>query len=279
MNRRFHNLVTMALGVCWLEVAAAAWGHGDEHEAIEKLSERIKASPESARLPLERAALYARHGEFALALQDLEKAEALDENLDAVRALRARIWWKMGKPTVARALQETYLQKHPEDDQVRFDYTDTLAALGEIPAALRELDALVARNEHPSPDVVARRIELTELHGADGAAQALDWLSGFLKSHPLPVFEESALRFEIKLGRISEALQRMDRMISGSARPAALLVRKAELLDSQQMTTLAKESAQAATAALDRLPDALRLADASQLLRSRIEKILSPPNP
>ena len=279
MNRRFHSLVTMALGVCWLEVAAAAWGHGDEHEAIEKLSERIKASPESARLPLERAALYARHGEFALALQDLEKAEALDENLDAARALRARIWWKMGKPTDARALQETYLQKHPEDDQVRFDYTDTLAALGEIPAALRELDALVARNEHPSPDVVARRIELTELHGADGAAQALDWLSGFLKSHPLPVFEEAALRFEIKLGRNSEALQRMDRMIAGSARPAALLVRKAELLDSQKRTVPAKESALAAAAALDRLPNALRMADASRELRFRIEKILPPPNP
>ena len=88
----------MALGVCWLETTAVAWGHGDEHEAIEKLSERIKASPESARLPLDRAGLYARHGEFALALEDLKKAEALDASLDAVRALRARILWKMGKP-------------------------------------------------------------------------------------------------------------------------------------------------------------------------------------
>ena len=57
---------------------------------------------------------------------------------------------------MTRGLQETHLQKHPEDDQVRFDYSDTLAALGEVNAALRELDILVARNEHPSPDVVAR---------------------------------------------------------------------------------------------------------------------------
>ena len=269
----------MALGVCWLEATAVAWGHGDEHEAIEKLSERIKASPESARLPLDRAGLYARHGEYALALEDLKKAEALDAGLDAVRALRARILWKMGRPADARGLQETHLQKHPEDDQVRFDYCDTLAALGEIPAALRELDTLVARNEHPSPDVVARRVELTELQGTDGTAQALDWLSDFLKSHPLPVFEESALRFEIKLGKISEALQRMDRMIAGSARPASLLVRKAEFLESQQMTAPAKESAHAAAAALDRLPAALRMADPSRVLRARIEKILSPLHP
>lgn len=269
----------MALGVCWLEAADVAWGHGDEHEAIEKLSERIKASPESARLPLDRAGLYARHGEYALALEDLKKAEALDASLDAVQALRARILWKMGKPTEARGLQETYLHKHPEDDQARFNYSDTLVALGEVAAAVRELDTLVARNEHPSPDVVARRVELTEQQGADGAAQALVWLSDFLKSHPLPVFEESALRFEIKLGKISAALQRMDRMIAGSARPAALLVRKAELLDSQQMIVPAKESALAADAALDRLPNALQMADPSRLLRSRIEKILSPPNP
>lgn len=279
MYRRFVKGLATAVGAIWLATASLASGHGDEHAAIVDLTQRIAEMPGEARWPFERAGLYSRHGDFALALSDLAKAEALDKEMDAVKALRAQVLFKTGKPQEARILQAAYLQKHPQDEQVRIDLSEALAAVGEVDAALREMDAVLEAAENPSPDVVARRIELTEQQAEDGPSRALEWLVNHMKSHPLPVFEETALRLEIQLGKIPEALHRMDRLIAAAARPAVWRVRKAELLVARGRTSEARECALGALEALDRLPEPLRSTEASGLLRMRIGKILTQVNP
>lgn len=249
-------------------------GHGDAHEALNRLTEAMVASPQDAALPFERARLYELHGDFALALADLDRVAKLNPGDQRAVALRARILRLMGKPKEAKALQQAFLESHPQQYQVRFEYCRTLVDLGETEVATKELDALISTAEHPSPDVVAMRLEITEAIQENGPALALAWLNEFLAKHSLPVFQDAALRLEIHLGKTADALRRLDELVSTAPRPEALLLRKAELLQSTGQTNAAAAAARQAQQAISRLPDAVRNSRASQKLLEKIELLL-----
>ncbi len=263
----------LAATALWLP-APALFAHGDVHESIAAVSKEIEAKPDKAGLYFERASLYAQFDHFAEALDDLAKVNAIEPENDLPKALCGNILRRSGKPAEARVEQEAFLKKHPQHAQVRFDYAQTLADLKEPAAALRELDVLIAAAEHPAPDAVAMRLRLTE---ATGAAAALTWLNDFLTKHPLPVFQEEALRLEIKLGRNAAALQRMDAMIAKAPRPESLCLRKAELLAATGDKQGAQAAARAAQAAIARLPAHIRSTKASTDLETKATKFLSPP--
>ena len=264
--------IALTAAALWAAVPAAH-GHGDVHETIAVLSKEIEAKPGKASLHFERASLYAQFDHWTEALDDLAKVNALEPQNDLPAALRGNILRRSGKPVEARVQQEAFLKKHPQHAQVRYDYCQTLADLKETAAALRELDTLIAAAEHPAPDAVAMRLRLTE---AGDTAAALTWLDGFLTKHPLPVFQEEALRLEIKLGRTAAAVQRMDTMIAKAPRPEFLLLRKAELLVATGDPAGAQAAARAAQGAIARLPAHIRSTRACADLEAKAVKILSP---
>ncbi len=252
----------------------AAQGHGDVHEAIVTLTREIEARPGSAPLLFERASLYSTYDHWSEALSDLDKVAALEPAHEMQAVLRASVLRRSGQPADARTLQEAFLKKHPQHTRVRWDYAQTLADLKDTPGALRELDTLIAAAEHPPPDTVALRLRLAE---AADAAAALTWLDSFLTRHPLPVFQEEALRLETKLGRHAAALTRMDKMIAAAPRPEFLLLRKAELLTATGDAPAAATAARAAQAAIARLPAHIRSTKACAELESKTARLLSPP--
>jgi predicted Zn-dependent protease len=258
----------------WRGMAPEACSHGDVHQTIALLSAEIEAKPDRAKLLFERAALYANYDHWTEALADLDRVAVLEPAHELEPALRASILRRSGKPAEARALQEAYLQKHPRSARVRREYAQTLADLKDTTGALRELDAVIAAAQHPPPDAVALRLRLAE--SADPAA-ALGWLDGFLTKHPLPVFQEEALRMEVKLGRTDAALARMDRMIAAAPRPEFLLLRKADLLHSGGDKVAAAEAARAALSALAKLPPHVRSSKACAELESRAAQFLPLP--
>lgn len=257
-----------------------SFGHGDAHEALKRINEAITISPQEASLVFDRAALYEQHGDFELALADLDRVVKLSPSDERCMALRARILRHAGHPAEAKVLQKAFLEKFPKQAQVRFEYSRTLADLGEQQEAIRELDVLIADAEHPSPDVVAMRLELTESSKESGPSLALAWLNSFLEKHPLPVFQEAALRLEIKLGKSAEALRRLDFLVASAPRPETFLLRKAELLQSSGQIALASAAAKRAEQAISRLPDAARNSRAIQSLLQKVRIFLptvSPP--
>ena len=253
-----------------------AHGHGDVHEGILVISKEIDAKPDNAALLCERALLYSQAEHYAEALADLVKATAADPNNDTPMAMRGRIFRSTGRLAEARAAQEAFLKKHPGHLLVKFDYCQTLADLKETGAALRELDSLIATSTQPPPDAVALRLRLTEAQGANGPAAALEWVNVFLAKHPLPVFEEHALRLEIQLGHTAAAVQRMDAMIVKAPRPESLCLRKAELLARSGDKAGADSAARAAATALARLPTHIRSTSACIAMEQRVQKILAP---
>jgi predicted Zn-dependent protease len=267
----------------WAVTAAWAWladivrGHGDVHETVAVLSREIETKPKNeAALRFERASLLAQYEHFTEALDDLAKINEIDPGNDRPVALRGHIFRRMGKLAEARAEQEAFLKKHPVNTQVRFDYSQTLAALKETGAAIAELDKLIGAAQHPSPDFVAMRLRLTKSRDGGGPEAALAWLDGFLTTHPLPVFEEAALRLEIELGRTAAAAKRIDVMACKSPRPESLWLRKAELLASGGDAAGAAAAARAGVAAVARLPAHVRGTRACAALETRLERMLSP---
>jgi predicted Zn-dependent protease len=255
----------------WLGAVPMALGHGDVHQTIALLSAEIEAKPAPVRLLFERASLYANYDHWTEALSDLDRVAALEPAHELEPSLRASILRRSGKPAEARGLQEAFLQKHPHNARVRREYAQTLADLKDTAGALRELDAVIAAAQHPPPDAVALRLRLAE--SADPTA-ALEWLNGFLTNHPLPVFQEEALRMEVKLDRTDAALARMDRMIAAAPRPEFLLLRKAELLNAGGEKSAAAEAARAAQSALAKLPPHVRSTKACADLASRAAQFL-----
>ena len=264
----------LALAAAVLGVAVpGARGHGDVHEAIAALTGELEAKPGNAKLLFERASLYSTYEHWTEALADLDRVRALEPANAAEPALRANILRRSGQPAEARGLQEAILKAHPEQALVRWDYAQTLAALDDTTAALRELDTLITAAEHPQPDVIALRLRLAE---KVDAAAALTWLDGFLTKHALPVFQEEALRLELKLGRQEAALGRMDSMIAVAPRPEFLQLRKAELLATSGDKAGAATAARAAQAAIARLPAHVRSTRACAALEAKADLFLSP---
>ena len=246
--------------------------HGDVHESIMRMSQEIENQPDLPALRMERAGLFSQHGEFEKALKDLAKVSALEPGNDFARALRGEIFRRTGKLAEAREEQEAFLKKHPQHAQVRWEYCRTLADTGDAAPALRELDALIGAAEHPSPDAVALRLKLTE---AIGKEEALRWLNGFLEKHPLPVFQEHALRLESAVGRTVEAVKRLDLMISSAARKETLFLRKAAILHDVGDKAGAAAAALSAQECMVKLPTHLRGTPATTALMQQVEKILS----
>ena len=263
--------VPVLAALCLHIACVSAHAHGDVHQAIATLTRELDAQPDSPALLFERASLYAQYEHWTEALNDLDRLRAKKPDYVMEPALRASILRRSGKPAEARTMQESFLKDHPGHAQVTWDYCQTLAALNETAAALRELDGLIQRDEHPSPDVIALRLKLAE--SADAAA-ALVWLDAFLATHPLPVFQEEALRLELKLGRQAAALQRMDKMIAAAPRPEFLLLRKAEMLAASGDVPGAAAAARSAQTAVSKLPAHLRGTKATKELEGKAAKFL-----
>jgi predicted Zn-dependent protease len=263
-----------ALAAAFLLAAPARTdAHGDVHEAIITLTKELESKPDSIKLLFERASLYSQYEHWPEALADLDRLKTLEPAGELEPALRASVLRRSGTPAEARALQEAFLKTHPRHSQVRWDYCQTLADLKETKAALQELDSFMAAAEHPAPDAIALRLRLAEAADPVGA---LTWLDGFLATHPLPVFQEEAVRLEIKLGRQAAAVKRMDQMIAAAPRPEFLLLRKADLLKSSGDEAGAATAARSAQQAIARLPAHIRSTRACAELERKAANILTP---
>src|SRR5688500_9865807 len=105
MNRNYRGhllLLANAVVVIGLALSSPALGHGDLHEQIDALTEKIKAAPDDAGLYLRRAELRRLHQEIAPSKADYEQAERLDPSLTAVHLGRGKLLAQTGAFEEAR---------------------------------------------------------------------------------------------------------------------------------------------------------------------------------
>ncbi len=109
------NIFTL---LSFLFIMHGAFAHGDVHERIRLLTQRIKENPEDVNLYLQRGQLYLRHeNNENEAIADFEKALAIDNETSLAYLLESQAYLKLGNSPKALELVNTYLDLQSSNDE------------------------------------------------------------------------------------------------------------------------------------------------------------------
>ena len=263
MTRRLLTFAAALFGAL-----AAAFAHGDLHEAIDAVSQVIAESPGDAALYLRRAELHRMHADWPAAEADYAQARKLQPDMEVVTFGLAQMRLAQGREKDAVKLLDDFLVKRPEHPGGRALRAGILEKRGDWKKADADLAAAVASS--PEPHYASARAQLLERHGrADAAARCLDEAS---RAHGrVPVLEQQALEIEERAGLTDAAARRLDDLIAREPRPDIWLARKARLLEKAGRAEEARAAWRLAGAAFEKVPADKRASKVNRKLAAEIE--------
>lgn len=223
-------LVLFAAAICH----APAMAHPAIEQQISDLDERIAESPAEAALYLRRGELHRIHREWKLAEADYVKALRLEPELLTAEMCLGKMKLEQGRPKQARESLQRYLEKRPQDTVARVAFARALAQLSRHLEAAAEFDRAI-RSVHdgkPKPEYYLERARALAGAGRKHYDAALAGLDEGLARLGQPVtLQNYAIELELERRHYDQALDRLDRMWSGSARRETWLVRRGEILE------------------------------------------------
>ena len=268
------RLACAALAVAATLAVGPASAHGDLHTQIANLDARIAAQPHDAALLLRRAELHRIHREFALADADYARVAALAPEHDDVAWMRARNRVESGDATGALTALDAYLARRPDHASARLTRARAYVASHRAADALRDYEVALDRLPRPEPD---HYLELVAAQGDAGlppTAQIATLERGLARLGGVPALEDAALDVEIGAARWDDALRRIDRRVTASARPEQLLYRRALVLLQAARKSEAAVALHASEQAIGRLPASLRTPRAVAQLEEQVRREL-----
>jgi len=262
--------------VLWVALAGLAMAHGDLHERIEEVTARIARSPDQAALYLERATLHAAHEEWAEAAADYDRAEARHAPPIPVWLGRGKLQLATGHPAEACATLDRLLAREPGHVDALVTRARAKAALKDARGAAADFTAAIAASARPEPEYFLERASVLAATTPPQWDEAIRGLEDGLRQlgPDVATLQLAALDLEIKAGRLEAALVRIEAAATGTRRPEAWLVRRAEVLAMAGRHHEAAASCHAALAAIARLPVRIRQTRAVTDLTSRARQVL-----
>ena len=257
-----------------------AVAHGDLHEQIVAISQRIQAEPSNAALVLRRAELYREHGQWAQADADYDRAGKLAPENPAIRLGRGKLYLAMGQLDAARAALGRVLDEQPAHVDALATRAQVLQALGDHDAAATDYAQAIAIASSPEPDFylgLARSLSGAQPARDDEALASLD--AGLARLGKLPTLSLAAIELQARRGEFDDALQRLDKLREGQARQEAWLERRGDILMAAQRPDEAMQAWRDAMVALEALPPRLRGTGAMLALRDRLTQRLQTASP
>lgn len=268
--------VAICVGIAALVWSGSAGAHGDAHDRIQALTERIAGGEPVADLYLQRAGLLLQHGEALAALEDLDRATdrgSTDPSLDIVRS---RALAAMGRTADARAVLDAMIAAHPDDVRGYLARAERLSAEGAHLAAAADLSRVVELSPRPSPDVFAALARCLERGGQwERALGVLD--EGARRTAAAVTLRTLSADLAQSHGDTDRALANVDAILPAVGRKETWLLRRAEILAAAGRGEEAAASARGALAAVGRLPPALRDTGAMRNVRERAERLAAAP--
>ncbi len=262
-------------GLCLLLAMAppASLAHDDLARQIERLDRAIDTSPAEAELYLQRAALHHAHQDTEAALADLKRAEARNTDLASLWLLRGRVLLESGRAGEALPALERCLALQPRDGLALALSARARSETGDLAGAETDYAAATRSLARPGPELVLERAR--NLQASGRSREALTVLDeGIHSLGGAASLWEAALAIEIDLERWTEALARFDAPLQRPGSRAALLARRAEILDLAGQPEAATLDRRHALEALDALPDGRRHSDANLELRRSLQSRL-----
>jgi len=210
-----------------LLLATAALAHPGYLHEIDRLTGEIAAQPSRVDLYVKRAEYERRALLFEEALADLDRAEAIDAGIRAIRLERGLTLSALGSDAEADAVLTAYLDNGPPCSVGLAERGRVRERLGRHVDALR--DYTRSLELEPDPDVILLRGRLLERDG-NLAAAASAYREGYERTRAVSIRREW-LRVEVDRGNYRGALALIDEEIARRPFKADSLLDKAVILE------------------------------------------------
>jgi tetratricopeptide (TPR) repeat protein len=270
--------VGIAIVIAMPALASVALGHGDVHERIEELTEKIEGEPGNAALYVRRGSLYALDESWEQALADYESASRLDPNLPKIDFLKAKMLVALDQHERGVALLDSFLSGEPQHADGYLVRARAHVAQGHIDAAIDDYTRAIALFKRPAPRYYLERVRV--LLDAGRIDEALEGLrQGVADLGPLASLVEVAVKEEEKRGNYEEALRWAD-LLSPTLRHSPRWRATAGNLASRAgYASQAEHEYREGLAAIEALPPARRGTEAMIRLRTELTRHLIEPHP
>jgi tetratricopeptide (TPR) repeat protein len=268
--------VFLPIAAFWLFPIAFALGHGSYHERIDYLTGEVQKNPSDPLLRFELANLLGQHGDVQLALENLDRVDALAPGKFLTDYLRGQVWLGAGEFARAKEALDRQIVSHPENPRVLLWRARAEQKLGQDSASLTDYRQSLKLTPSPEPDLFQEVAEALSTHGFESeAAEVL--AKGIEKLGKIPALVLRALDLEVKIGNFDAAFRRLDDAQKTAPRPEPWMARRATLLSQAGRNEESRAAWKALEKHLDSLPEQERASRAMTNLRDETSKALASP--
>ncbi len=257
-------------------LSAVALAHDGLHEQIAHATREIEETPGDAALLVMRADLYRQHGEWHLALSDLQVADELEVSGTELEFVRGAVLNDLRSYKSARTALDKFLKDEPRHVRALQVRASVLESLGEFELAAQDWTQSIQLTSPPKPEQYVARARCLARVGSAKVDEALRGLEeGFLRLGAITSLHLCALDIETKAQRFDAALTRVDGLIERSARKDQWLAKRGDLLVHAQRFDDAKLAYEDALRAISKLHPKRRRTPATLDLIAHIKARLS----
>jgi tetratricopeptide (TPR) repeat protein len=216
-------------GLLLLLQAGSVWGHGGYHERIDFLTKALKKTPSDPALRFELANLHGLHGDLKLALQNLDRVDALASGKFPTDLLRGQAFLVAHDFGKAKEAFDRQLVSHPETARAWLLRARAERELGQHLASLADYREALKRTASPEPDLIEEVASALASNGKkEEATEVL--AAGMEKLGKIPSLVLRALDLEVAMKNFDAALRRIEEARQTAPRPEPWMARRATIL-------------------------------------------------
>jgi tetratricopeptide (TPR) repeat protein len=247
-------LLAMTASVLLVLSAGPALGHGGFHERLAQLAVALEKSPNDPALHFELADVNGQHGDWQMALLNLDRAEELAPGKFPTSLLRGQAWLTGGQPGKAKTALDTLLAGQPEHARGRLLRARAAQRLGDAAGSLADYREALRRTPAPDPDLLQETAGALAAGGfPEEAVRVL--AAGMEKLGPIPSLVLRAMEVEIATGNFDAALARVEALRKSAPRPEPWMARRASVLAQAGRIEESRAAWQALVTHLEALPN------------------------
>ncbi len=258
-------LLAMTASVLLVLSAGTALGHGGFHQRLAQLAVALEKSPNDPALHFELADVNGQHGDWQMALLNLDRVEELAPGKFPTSLLRGQAWLTGGQPGKAKTALDALLAGQPEHARGRLLRARAAQRLGDAAGSLADYREALRRTPAPDPDLLQETAGALAAGGfPEEAVRVL--AAGMEKLGPIPSLVLRAMEVEIATGNFDAALARVEDLRKSAPRPEPWMARRASVLAQAGRIEESRAAWQALVTHLEALPNLERGAHAMSKL-------------
>lgn len=274
---RFRRAVQFFLVFSFSSVLCLSlFGHGGYHERIDYLTKALEKTPSDAALRYELANLQGLHGDLDLALENLDRVDALAPGKFPTDLARGEALLVADKSTQAKEVLDRQLVSHPEYGRAWLLRARAEKEPGQQEACLADYREALKRTTSPEPDLVQEVAGALSAAGKKAEAAAV-LSAGIEKLGRIPSLVLRALDLEIETKNFDAALRRVEQARDEAPRPEPWMARRAAVLAQAGRREESRAAWKALITHLESLPDNERISHAMSQLADEAREALAAP--